>query len=67
MATRKLLAYAAIYFLWGGSFLAIRQIVAVSPPFFAASVRFLIAGGILYGYSRRREGGLKMTQDGAGS
>src|ERR1700691_5646277 len=52
MATRKLLAYAAIYFLWGGSFLAIRQVVAVSPPFFAASVRFLIAGGILYGYSR---------------
>ncbi len=38
MAIRKLLAYAAIYFLWGGSFLAIRQVVAVSPPFFAASV-----------------------------
>jgi drug/metabolite transporter (DMT)-like permease len=54
MATRKLLAYAAIYFLWGGSFLAIRQVVAVSPPFFAASARFLIAGGILYGYSRWR-------------
>jgi len=35
----------------GGSFLAIRQVVAVSPPFFAASIRFLIAGGILYGYS----------------
>jgi drug/metabolite transporter (DMT)-like permease len=52
MATRKLLAYAAIYFLWGGSFLAIRQVVAVSPPFFAASIRFLIAGGILYAYSR---------------
>ena len=33
---RKLLAYAAIYFLWGASFLAIRQVVAVTPPFFAA-------------------------------
>ncbi len=48
---RKLLAYAAIYFLWGASFLAIRQVVAVTPPFFAAAFRFLCAGGILYGYS----------------
>jgi drug/metabolite transporter (DMT)-like permease len=48
---RKLLAYAAIYFLWGASFLAIREVVAVTPPFFAAAFRFLCAGGILYGYS----------------
>jgi drug/metabolite transporter (DMT)-like permease len=48
---RKLLAYAAIYVLWGASFLAIRQVVAVTPPFFAASFRFLCAGGILYAYS----------------
>ncbi len=48
---RKLLAYAAIYFLWGASFLAIRQVVAVTPPFFAAAFRFLCAGAILYGYS----------------
>jgi drug/metabolite transporter (DMT)-like permease len=48
---RKLLAYAAIYFLWGASFLAIRQVVAVTPPFFAAAFRFLCAGVILYGYS----------------
>ena len=49
---RKLLAYAAIYFLWGASFLAIREVVAVTPPFFAAAFRFLCAGGILYAYSR---------------
>jgi drug/metabolite transporter (DMT)-like permease len=49
---RKLLAYSAIYFLWGASFLAIRQVVAVTPPFFAAAFRFLCAGLILYGYSR---------------
>lgn len=54
MAIRKLLAYAAIYFLWGASFLAIRQVVAVTPPFFAASFRFLCGGAILYGYSRWR-------------
>jgi drug/metabolite transporter (DMT)-like permease len=54
MAIRKLLAYAAIYFFWGASFLAIRQVVAVTPPFFAACFRFLCAGAILYGYSRWR-------------
>src|ERR1700689_489136 len=51
---RKLLAYAAIYFLWGASFLASREVVAVTPPFFAAAFRFLCAGGILYAYSRWR-------------
>ena len=54
MGIRKLLAYAAIYVLWGASFLAIRQVVAVAPPFFAASFRFLCAGGILCAYSRSK-------------
>jgi drug/metabolite transporter (DMT)-like permease len=51
MAVRKLLAYAAIYFLWGASFLAIREVVSVTPPFFAAAFRFASAGLILYAYS----------------
>jgi drug/metabolite transporter (DMT)-like permease len=49
---RKLLAYAAIYILWGGSFLAIREVVSVVPPFFAAGFRFTIAGLILILWSR---------------
>ncbi len=44
---KRLLAYAAIYILWGASFLAIREIVAVVPPYFAAGVRFLLAGLVL--------------------
>ena len=49
MRTRKLLAYFAIYILWGGSFLGIREVVAVAPPFFAAAFprpgfTFLFAG-----------------------
>jgi drug/metabolite transporter (DMT)-like permease len=48
---RKLLAYAAIYLFWGASFLGIREVVAVAPPFFAAGFRFLCAGAILYAYS----------------
>jgi len=54
MSIRKLLAYAAIYILWGGSFLAIREIVAVVPPFFAAGFRFTLAGLLLVLYSYLR-------------
>ncbi len=51
---RKLLAYGAIYIFWGGSFLAIREIVltAAVPPFLAAAVRFLIAGFALLLWTR---------------
>ena len=52
MTMRRLLAYAAIYFLWGGSYLAIRQVVAVAPPFFSAGSRFLLAGLFCYAYGR---------------
>lgn len=44
----RILAYSAIYFLWGASFLAIRVIVAAVPPLLAAGVRFLSAGIILF-------------------
>jgi drug/metabolite transporter (DMT)-like permease len=44
----RLSAYAAIYVLWGASFLAIRVIVAAVPPLLAAGVRFLSAGIILF-------------------
>lgn len=55
MSIRKLLAYAAIYVLWGGSFLAIRELVAAAhpvPPFFAAGFRFTLAGLVLLLLSR---------------
>ncbi|QNI32036.1 EamA family transporter [Alloacidobacterium dinghuense] len=54
MSIRRLLAYGAIYFLWGGSFLGIRELVAVVPPFFAAGFRFTLAGLLLVGYSHLR-------------
>lgn len=56
MPIRKLLAYAAIYVLWGGSFLAIREIVAVAPPLLAAGFRFFLAGLLLVGFSHLRGG-----------
>jgi drug/metabolite transporter (DMT)-like permease len=50
--TIRLLAYGAIYVFWGGSFLAIRDMVAVTPPFFSAAIRFSLAGLALYAFSR---------------
>ena len=50
----RVLAYAAIYFLWGASFLAIRVIVASVPPLLAAGVRFFCAGLILFFWAAMR-------------
>jgi drug/metabolite transporter (DMT)-like permease len=51
---RECAAFAAIYFLWGATFLAIRVAVQVVPPFFTAGIRFSIAGALLYGFMRLR-------------
>src|SRR5207253_11034352 len=48
------LAFMAIYFLSGATYLAIRIAVLEIPPFFTAAVRFLVAGGLLYGSMRLR-------------
>lgn len=51
---RELLAFAAIYLLWGATFLAIRIAVVEIPPFFTAGARFLTAGALLYAFMRLR-------------
>jgi drug/metabolite transporter (DMT)-like permease len=42
------LALATVYIVWGSTYLAIRVTDRTMPPFLMSSVRFLIAGGILY-------------------
>jgi drug/metabolite transporter (DMT)-like permease len=49
---KVLLAFAIIYFVWGSTYLAIRIGVAEVPPFLLASIRFLTAGIVLYGWMR---------------
>jgi drug/metabolite transporter (DMT)-like permease len=49
---RIFLAFAAIYVLWGSTYLAIRVAVQLVPPFFAAGVRFFFAGTLLYAVMR---------------
>jgi drug/metabolite transporter (DMT)-like permease len=51
---KTLLAFAIIYFVWGSTFLAIRVGVREVPPFLLASMRFLVAGLILYGWTIAR-------------
>ncbi|MBI2681518.1 MAG: EamA family transporter [Candidatus Solibacter usitatus] len=45
-------AFAAIYVLWGTTYLAIRYAVETLPPFTMAGVRFTIAGGVLFAVAR---------------
>ena len=47
---RVLLAFFAIYVLWGTTFLGIRVAVEELPPLFAAGTRFFIAGVVLFGF-----------------
>ena len=49
---RVILAFFAIYVLWGTTFLAIRIAVQEVPPLFAAGCRFFVAGVVLYGFMR---------------
>jgi drug/metabolite transporter (DMT)-like permease len=54
MDIRVILAFFAIYVLWGATFLAIRVAVQLIPPFFTAGLRFFIAGTFLYAFMRLR-------------
>jgi drug/metabolite transporter (DMT)-like permease len=47
-------AFAAIYVVWGSTYLAIRFAVETIPPFLMAGTRHLAAGAILYAFARRR-------------
>ncbi len=53
-ASRVLLAFAAIYLIWGSTYLAIRVAVETLPPFLMAGTRHLTAGLLLYGWNRMR-------------
>jgi drug/metabolite transporter (DMT)-like permease len=49
---KTLLAFSIIYFVWGSTFLAIRVGVREVPPLLLASMRFFIAGVVLFGWLR---------------
>jgi drug/metabolite transporter (DMT)-like permease len=52
MRARLIAAFAAVYLVWGSTYLAIRFAVETLPPLLMAGARFAIAGGILLLWSR---------------
>lgn len=49
-------AFAAIYIIWGSTYLAIKFAIETIPPFMVGGVRFLIAGAVLYAWGRIKSG-----------
>ena len=46
------LCLLALYFIWGSTFLGMKLAIESFPPFMMASLRFLLAGGLLYALLR---------------
>ncbi|MGZ3678931.1 MAG: EamA family transporter [Ktedonobacterales bacterium] len=54
-------ALGLVYVIWGSTYLAIKFVVATVPPMLGMSMRFLLAGTILYTWVRLR-GGARPTR-----
>ena len=52
--TRVLLAFAAVYIVWGSTYLFIKYAIETLPPFLMGAGRFVIAGTLLYALARWR-------------
>src|SRR5437660_11517495 len=47
------IAFAAVYLIWGSTYLTIRIAIETMPPFLMAGARFILAGALLYAFMRR--------------
>ena len=47
-------AFAAVYVIWGSTYLFIRFAVETLPPFLMGGARFAVAGAVLYAWARLR-------------
>src|SRR5437667_2510786 len=65
MKTLVLLAFAAVYVIWGSTYLAIRVGIESFPPFVLAGIRHVTAGLVLYAVFRRKTG-IRPTGDHGG-
>lgn len=52
--TRIILAFAAVYVLWGSTYLFIKYAVETIPPFTLGASRFILSAAILYAIARWR-------------
>jgi drug/metabolite transporter (DMT)-like permease len=53
---RIVIAFAAIYLVWGSTYLAIRFAIETLPPLLTAAMRFIVAGPLLYAWARQNGG-----------
>ncbi len=51
---KLLLAFAAVYFIWGSTYLGIRFAIETVPPFLVGGIRFVLAGALMYAWLRAR-------------
>lgn len=51
---RIILAFAAVYVLWGSTYLFIKYAIETIPPFLLGASRFVVSGGLLYALARWR-------------
>jgi drug/metabolite transporter (DMT)-like permease len=56
MRSRLIAAFAAVYLVWGSTYLAIRFAVETLPPLLMAGCRFLLSGAIILVAARIHEG-----------
>jgi drug/metabolite transporter (DMT)-like permease len=47
-------AFAAVYVLWGSTYLGIRFAIETLPPFLTMGLRFMAAGAVMYAWARLR-------------
>ncbi|PYJ45201.1 MAG: hypothetical protein DME85_13615 [Verrucomicrobia bacterium] len=50
--SRIIIAFAALYLIWGSTYLGIRFAIETIPPFLMAGTRFLLAGVIMFAIAR---------------
>ena len=61
--TRILLAFAAVYVIWGSTYLFIKYAIEDVPPFMMGAARFTAAGALLYALARWRGAKAPNLQD----
>src|SRR5947209_5288357 len=58
-----IVAFAALYLIWGSTYLGIRFAIETIPPFLMAGIRYFLAGVIMYAVARLRGGARPSAAD----
>ncbi len=58
-----IVAFAALYLIWGSTYLGIRFAIETIPPFLMAGIRYFLAGVIMYAVARFRGGARPSAAD----